>query len=459
MSSVIVDNSTLTAIQRLVGDCQVAAAYDVQGDYSALENYLMNLLMYDDLYFIDDYKDEFRKSRESRFCYLRSVPVDSFPYEEIQDAAKEATQGLILDVRGGVITPGLVKEFLESIGLHLTAAWHMSSSNYFLVLKVLSGEGGDEIKYKYSPLSSLIYGQSFGRDDMANDERMRLVNSDGEDVVEYDDGKTKYRIDGSLISFARSLNWLALRSAFYVFASSYFDSSVCPHPIRHNFISRWAESSPVVRIGDAWRHEIGNFFGERAKEAVNTINAATDDVTLGMSLPPIAAWAVGVAGSVSGAIEFILNMRNTKSGEVLRCCLNEVEGMRRENPLEFKKKANGICREIEREAGSLLERYNAGGSLEAAPVISFSASLPFSVGVGVSPGQGLRKLLNVFSKEKHVKSLFRNVVMDVSGFDSLGKVRGMMLREIDRDKTERSYILHVEEKRYFGRSSLWKRSM
>ena len=40
-------------------------------------------MFYDDFYFIDDYKPEFREVRAAEFSYCRPVPTNSFPYDKL----------------------------------------------------------------------------------------------------------------------------------------------------------------------------------------------------------------------------------------------------------------------------------------------------------------------------------------------------------------------------------------
>ena len=54
MASVVFDNSTLSAVQRLTGTAPAPNWYDAQGDYAALENFVCSLIFYDDFYFVDD---------------------------------------------------------------------------------------------------------------------------------------------------------------------------------------------------------------------------------------------------------------------------------------------------------------------------------------------------------------------------------------------------------------------
>src|SRR5260370_42225309 len=200
---------------------------------------MANLLFHDDLYFVDDYYEGLRELRHQNFPYCRPIPRDSFSYDSLADHAKELVDDLILDIRGGQLQPGLIKEFLNSVGLYMTCAWHLQSSDYFLVLKILS-DGGDELRNKYSPLTALIFNQLSGHaSDPNNNQAFNLVGSDGRQIA-WDDPDRLHNIDRDLLQFVRSLNWLGLRVAFYTLVSVYFEATACFHPIRHNFLARWS---------------------------------------------------------------------------------------------------------------------------------------------------------------------------------------------------------------------------
>jgi len=181
-SNIIVDNSTLSSIQRITGQIQVPQNYSIEGDYSAFENFLCSLMFYDNFYFIDDYKEEHRKERLSQFSYIRPISISSFPYSELEKHSVDITDHLLLDIRGGKVSRSALTEFLEVMGLHLTCAWQMQSSDFFLTLKVLSDSPDyDEERYKYSPLTSMIFNQiNGGQIDSEDINRLYLESRDGE---------------------------------------------------------------------------------------------------------------------------------------------------------------------------------------------------------------------------------------------------------------------------------------
>lgn len=59
----MIDNSTLTAVQRLTGKIPVYNRYSLDGDILAFEMLIQTILFFDDIYYVDDYKEKFRAER------------------------------------------------------------------------------------------------------------------------------------------------------------------------------------------------------------------------------------------------------------------------------------------------------------------------------------------------------------------------------------------------------------
>src|SRR5688572_2866192 len=101
MLSTVVDNSTLTSVQRMIGDVPVALSFPIEGDLSAYDNYLQALLIYDEVAAVDDYKEEFRSARRNRFREVRFLGTDNLPYNEISSVAAEAASGIHFKISRG----------------------------------------------------------------------------------------------------------------------------------------------------------------------------------------------------------------------------------------------------------------------------------------------------------------------------------------------------------------------
>lgn len=73
MRYAIVDNATLTAIQRLCGAISIKNKHTIDGDILAFETFIQAVLFYDDLFYFDDYKVAHREERATFFKYIYPV--------------------------------------------------------------------------------------------------------------------------------------------------------------------------------------------------------------------------------------------------------------------------------------------------------------------------------------------------------------------------------------------------
>jgi len=455
-SNIIVDNSTLSSIQRITGQIQVPQNYSIEGDYSAFENFLSSLMFYDNFYFIDDYKEEHRKGRRSQFGYLRPISIDSFPYPELEKHSVDITDHLLLDIRGGKVSSSALTDFLEVMGLHLTCAWQMQSSDFFLTLKVLSDSlDYDEERYKYSPLTSMIFNQiNDGEIDSKDINKLYLESRDGDIIEEspYQKNKQNFIIGAQLKAFSNSLNWLSRRSAFYSLASGHLNAAACLHPIRHNFLASYSIEDNFFSCSKIWRDKFRDYFGDRAKETVNEINEGSETTEIGFRMPLFATWAVGNAGDPAKAIDMILDFRMEKSPRKLREYLNELENERVAGA--NKKNINLLRAAIKNEQEKLRKNYGIGE--DSAYCVNVGASIGTSFGLSISKAIELPNPGMLFGQAKHARSMYRTVVEDIARFPSLGSVRRKMLSLISRDEKTREGILQIEERRFRNARPHWK---
>jgi hypothetical protein len=68
----LVDNTTLTAIQRLLGQIRTGNLHNIEGDILAFENFCQSVLLFDKVCTIDDYKPEYSRQRK------RSLTLSTF---------------------------------------------------------------------------------------------------------------------------------------------------------------------------------------------------------------------------------------------------------------------------------------------------------------------------------------------------------------------------------------------
>jgi hypothetical protein len=115
MRCAVLDNATLTAVQRLLGEIEVENTFSLDGDIAAFETLIQAILFYDTVLYIDDYKQEFRSSRRAAFHFLGAIDAPSIAYQELIRAATALVDGVILKVKAGKINLNEIGKFLDSL--------------------------------------------------------------------------------------------------------------------------------------------------------------------------------------------------------------------------------------------------------------------------------------------------------------------------------------------------------
>ena len=136
MRYALIDNSTLTGIQRLLGEIPVKNKFIVDNDIIAFENYIQAILFYDEIICIDDYKSQYRENRKQYFPKIRFISKDLFDYESFVETANKVTENINLEIKGGRITDRDFKDYLDRLHMTFQFTWDMSSSQFFLTQKM-----------------------------------------------------------------------------------------------------------------------------------------------------------------------------------------------------------------------------------------------------------------------------------------------------------------------------------
>jgi len=164
----LIDNATLTAVQRVMGQIIVKTPDTINGDLVALENLVQAILFYDDLVCIDNYKDQHKKEREDYFSFIKFLSPNDYHFEEFEKQAKKEASLIRPEIRAGEFSDPDFRELLELLKLNMVCTWDLRSSVYYLTMKMLGQPNTSEFA-KYSEISSSIFNElsdvssTFGR--------------------------------------------------------------------------------------------------------------------------------------------------------------------------------------------------------------------------------------------------------------------------------------------------------
>jgi hypothetical protein len=127
MTYALVDNATLTGVQRILGQAPYRSTDAIDGDLGALENLIVALLLYDDLLAIDDYKPQFRAARHAAFPFVRFLAPTEFGLPEVAAAAEAEGDRVLPIIRGGEFEHEF-RALLDELKVHTLCSWNMTGS-------------------------------------------------------------------------------------------------------------------------------------------------------------------------------------------------------------------------------------------------------------------------------------------------------------------------------------------
>ena len=454
MLSTLVDNSTLTAVQRLIGDVPVALSFPAEGDVSAYDQYLQALLIYDEVAAIDDYKEEFRAERHNKFSEIRFIKPLSADYEQALEFAKNATADVSFKIHRGKLGGDPIADFLHALDLHVVPAWYMQSSDWFLRLRILADESEIDLP-KYGALMGAIQTQlsQNSRSKIEVDERAELETRDGDLLSLSASG------DGSVAddvkAFSAGLNWIALRAAFYLNLSLRYKSAFTLHPIRHAFLAQYVFRSQAIHTEADLRKSILQFFSDNVSVTKSQSDKIIGDGMAGLKLPFFAAWAVGYAGTPRAGYDHVLQIRHSSEATNLRKRFREIEALaensdRSDMRLAAAKLRGAISQDLE----ALKTRF--GGSAKL-PDVSVDV-------VSLAPSISLSPILSRLSPlmpgpNRRARTLLRNISRDIMKIPTLGDISDRFTRSRMIRKGTEFYVpkTRMESNRYANASSSFKR--
>jgi len=284
LRSALIDNSTLTAIQRLLGVITVKDKNIIDSDILAFEQMVEAILFFDKIVCLDDYKPEFSPSRKEYFSEIQFVDPSIFDYDYFVKKASEVTENLVPKIQSGEIKSTEFKKYFDHLKIPMIFTWDISSSVYYLTQKILGNEIGVDIE-KYGVLTSALYseGYNINKSVVAQDlQRVELYDKSGRiDINRYKlISKEGHQVDAKFSKqfefFVAGLNWLSLRTTIYLLLGEYFQSEVFLHPIRQGFSTNLLSTLYSVPYGKLL--PIISAMNSETHNAISQINGELRDV-------------------------------------------------------------------------------------------------------------------------------------------------------------------------------------
>lgn len=468
MTYALVDNATLTAVQRIQGDIAVKNTDTIDGDLVAFENLVHGILFYDELICLDNYKKEHQEERKRTFEFIKFLDPIEYKLEQIDNAARQESDRIKPEIRGGKFADEDFKSFLELVKMNAICVWEQRSSVYYLTMRMLGEKYSDEWA-KYGQLSAAIFSElsDVGTTKGRWSKDVSLISSSGEvlssemfkDTANDYGGTTR-----SLDMFVASLNWLAYKSIYYSLAAKALNADSFLHPIRHAFQIHWMNKTGA--FGHGFTKNLVDKMSLDVSKTVSEIKHYGGVATSTMRVPIFTAWLVSETGSPTNIIEAAKELKKQNSFMEIRGILREIRTEFDQNNLkESNRKITKWNDELEKALGDLNRLYGVRTNQGIASSLIFNVFNSLSV---VSPTPKVPVFNNFsiprpeFMKTSLNKSfthVFKNIANELTTTERLGGFKDQLISAVKLDEYSNSGNVKVEEPKYQRYPSGWKRPM
>lgn len=471
MSYALIDNATLSAVQRLMGEAPSRSRSSVDPDICALENYVQATIFYDKILAIDDYKAALRSSRAAAFPQVKFLSPEEFNLKPFEDEAQEISSAMRPEIRGGEFVDEDIKALIDTLKTHIICTWDVASSVYYLTLKVIAEVGGEEFD-KYGKISAAIFSElsdakSAGK--YLHPEPV-LIDRYGRPI------KNGYRVPGAkwgpgetggmtsgLKSFLASLVWLSNRTIYYSKVAKYLKADAFLYPIRQAYQQYYITKTSNYDIN--YTRNILDLLSRTASADIVNV-ASMETSVVGVKIPLFCAWLANRVGDPRRIIAEANDIRESPSATSVRNKLSEINNLVDERGFEDANVERlKLIEDIEKASKALREKYSLT-TRQGIPLTSLIQVYNVSGGVfGLPKAPPLKiavpkpKFLREWPLRKGVGAIYRDLAADLATVASLGEARTTLGSRVAIDDSSGSYNPKAENPIYRDAHSSFKSPM
>ena len=452
MTYALIDNSTLTAVQRVTGQILTKSKDSVDTDIVALENLIQAILFYDNIVAVDDYIPKYRGERLASFPFVTFLNSQEYGFDALENKAAEKAAEIKPVIRGGEFANEDFRELISLLQTHMVCTWDISSSVYYLTLKGLVAPNSQEFQ-KYGNLAAAIFGELNDATETGNrtSGQVSLIDRYGNPITEgykvpgarWGDG-TSGGATAAIGAFVAALVWLANRSIFYSLTAKYLHADTFLYPIRQSYQQYYI--SKVCGYGQDYSKRLVELFSTSLGGDLIDINDAGLATSTAIDLPVFSAWLAKETGDVAAIIDTAMQIRDepefVEAREQLKAIRNSFDS---DDIAAANKNATSIISDIGKSSAAIRTKYGiqtpqgvpltrlvqvyntyaATHSLPAIPEWDLKIPLP--------------EFLRDMRKHNGFNAIYRNISHDLSSVWALGEARDILGARVVIDEKARAY--------------------
>lgn len=469
MGHAIIDNATLTAVQRLLGEIPIYNKHAIDGDILAFETLIQSILFFDEVSFINDYKSEYKDKRNLYFNHLGQINIDDDSYNQLLKETTIFSDEIIPQIEGGFFVDSDFKPFFELLKMHNIFTWDMSSSVYYLTQKMLMDSKNEINIDKYSKLNQMIFSE-------LNDQFIRtptneaiILDSSGKPIKDnhkvYDkENKLKEAHIGKQTELLMAnLSWLAYRTIFYTIMAKEMGGTLILHPIRNafqiNFLSKLHPQNTTT-----FRNLISSI-NAPVESTVNSIFAQTQPLITKFPLPMFSIYLTHKTGKATDVINAAYHLKYERDFVEARKKLDEIESL---FDVGNSQKATIAANKLVLHVQELMEHICVKYGLATPQGVSLSPMITvYNMGSVLAPGvlpsipnySGKIKLLDKVRDlipQTGFNAVYKSLINDLTQISQLGGYHEKLTSQVTYHKNSDFYTSKEENARYMHAKSYWK---
>ncbi|QKC90600.1 hypothetical protein EB230_20990 [Mesorhizobium sp. NZP2234] len=412
---VVIDNATLSGVERITGMSQTLNLNNVDNDILCLEKLVTAILFSDELIGVDDYKDEFRSSRLKNFDFIGFTKIDQPTYAALAEDAAKFARSMAFSFEGSK-PAGDVVSFFEALRIDPQLRWDVWVSSEYLTLSYLV----KDTKYASyeTSIDSVFRNEDADRALVAveTDHRPAFSVADRPDIADVKDlvgalssNNSQYAGTDGKSALDRILfgyGWAAERSHFYNAVAHTLEADAYLAPLRDAFCEsccRIDYPSQVIGLLETLK--------AKSQETLSSILEPSGQARFAIRLPFFTAYLISRTSNPNQCIDLALSMRNMSE---FRECRTIFQNLNHLSAADKIQEVNGILKYLEQSCASLMKKY----AVSTDNGLQFSLSLGLT---GITLGASL-KLNQLFRsyKNKPFARIFRNIAQDMLNVERLG---------------------------------------
>lgn len=472
MTYALIDNATLTAVQRVMGQVMSKSKDSVDADIIALENLVQAILFYDQIVAVDDYIPKYRDERVSAFPFITFLNPNEYNLSSIEETAVIKAGEIRPEIKGGEFENEDFKSLIELLQTHIVCTWDIKSSIYYLTLKGLACAGTEEFE-KYGKLAASIFSELGDATETGN--RMPggvvLIDRYGNEITNgykvpgarWGDGSTG-GATSAIHAFAAALTWLSNRSIFYSISAKYLQADTFLYPIRQAYQQYYI--SKTCGYGYGYPKKIVEHFSRAFGQDLVDINNGGLINATAIDLPIFSAWLAKETGDVAAIINAAIKVRNEPEFVEARDQLRAIrKSFDNDDIAAANAQTRKLVRDVSKASTYIREKYGIQ-TQQGAPVtrlVHVYNTYAALNGLPPLPDYNFKiKLPGFFRDLKRpsgFSSIYRNISNDLTRVWALGEARDILGARVVKDKKAVAYNPKSEAPEYRYAHSRFKSPM